>query len=98
MGLIAELEVPCDPYGILGIAFGLRRMPGIGNSPIKPSNDCCLPGSAGRLGPYGLSPWIKSAFLHPDYPRHVSECVARLAERFHGRITWCTSLNEPRVT
>jgi beta-glucosidase len=47
---------------------------------------------------YGLPPWIEGAFLNPDYPAYVAEYAARLAERFRGRITWYTPLNEPRIT
>jgi beta-glucosidase/6-phospho-beta-glucosidase/beta-galactosidase len=47
---------------------------------------------------YGLPAWIENAFLHPDYPKFVAEYAARLAERFKGRITWYTPLNEPRIT
>ena len=47
---------------------------------------------------YGLPPWIENAYLHPDYPRYVSEYAARLAERFRGRIRLYTPLNEPRIT
>ena len=47
---------------------------------------------------YGLPGWIEGAFLDPDYPSHVAEYAARLAERFRGRIHWYTPLNEPRIT
>ncbi len=47
---------------------------------------------------YGLPPWIENAYLHPDYPSYVADYAARLAERFRGRITWYTPLNEPRIT
>jgi beta-glucosidase len=47
---------------------------------------------------YGLPAWIEGAFLNPDYPSYVAEYAARLAERFRGRITWYTPLNEPRIT
>jgi beta-glucosidase len=47
---------------------------------------------------YGLPAWIEGAYLHPDYPNLVAEYAARLAERFRGRITWYTPLNEPRIT
>ncbi len=47
---------------------------------------------------YGLPAWIEDAFLHPDYPRFVSDYASRLAERFKGRIHWYTPLNEPRIT
>jgi beta-glucosidase/6-phospho-beta-glucosidase/beta-galactosidase len=47
---------------------------------------------------YGLPAWIEGAFLHPDYPKLVSEYTGRLAERFRGRITWYTPVNEPHIT
>ena len=47
---------------------------------------------------YGLPGWMERAFLDPDYPSHVAEYAARLAERFRGRIHWYTPLNEPRIT
>lgn len=47
---------------------------------------------------YGLPPWIKGAFLNPDYPKFVSEYAERVAERFRGRVYWYTPLNEPRIT
>lgn len=47
---------------------------------------------------YGVPGWLEGAFLHPDYPRHVAEFAARLAERYRGRIHWWTPLNEPRIT
>jgi beta-glucosidase len=46
---------------------------------------------------YGLPGWIDDAYLHPDYPEHVAEYAARIAERFQGRIHTYTPLNEPRV-
>lgn len=47
---------------------------------------------------YGLPSWMERAYLDPDYPSHVAEYAARLAERFKGRIHWYTPLNEPRIT
>jgi beta-glucosidase/6-phospho-beta-glucosidase/beta-galactosidase len=47
---------------------------------------------------YGLPGWMERAYLDPDYPSHVAEYAARLAERFRGRIHWYTPLNEPRIT
>ena len=47
---------------------------------------------------YGLPGWLERAYLDPDYPKHVAEYAARLAERFRGRIHWYTPLNEPRIT
>jgi beta-glucosidase len=100
LGLIAELGVPCARYGVPWHRIQpepktwnwhfadetLERLLSLG---IDPQVD---------LVHYGLPPWIEGAFLHPDYPRYVSEYAARLAERFRGRITWYTPLNEPRIT
>lgn len=47
---------------------------------------------------YGVPAWIDGAFLHPDFDRFMSEYAARVVERFRGRITMYTPLNEPRVT
>ena len=47
---------------------------------------------------YGLPLWMEKAFLNPDFPKHMAEYSARLAERFKGRIHAYTPLNEPRVT
>lgn len=47
---------------------------------------------------YGLPAWIEGAFAHPDYPAYVAEYASRIAERFRGKITWYTPLNEPRIT
>jgi beta-glucosidase len=47
---------------------------------------------------YGVPAWIEGAFLHADYPRHVAEYAARVAERFRDRIHAFTPLNEPRIT
>jgi beta-glucosidase/6-phospho-beta-glucosidase/beta-galactosidase len=100
LGLIAELGVPCARYGVPWHRIQpqsntwhwqfadqtLERLLSLG---IAPQVD---------LVHYGLPPWIENAFLHPDYPKYVSEYAARLAERFRGRITWYTPLNEPRIT
>lgn len=47
---------------------------------------------------YGTPDWLKDSFLHPDYPKYVSEYAAELARRFKGRVHWYTPLNEPRIT
>jgi beta-glucosidase len=47
---------------------------------------------------YGLPPWLERAYLEPDFPQRMAEFASRLAERFRGRITWYTPLNEPRIT
>lgn len=100
LDLIAELGVPCARYGV----------PWHRIQPEPKTWDWTFPDQTlGRLlelgiAPqvdlvhYGLPAWIEGAFLHPDYPLLVSEYAARLAERFRGRITWYTPLNEPRIT
>ncbi|WP_201833501.1 family 1 glycosylhydrolase [Microvirga zambiensis] len=100
LGLMAELGVPCARYGV----------PWHRIQPERNVWDWTFPDNAlGRLlelgvDPqvdlvhYGLPAWIENAFLHPDYPKFVAEYAARLAERFKGRITWYTPLNEPRIT
>jgi beta-glucosidase len=47
---------------------------------------------------YGLPAWIEGAYTSPDYPAHVAEYAARIAERYRGRVNLYTPLNEPRVT
>ena len=47
---------------------------------------------------YGVPEWINGAFLNPDFPEHMAEYAARVAERFKGRIFGYTPLNEPRIT
>ncbi|ANY81073.1 glycoside hydrolase [Microvirga ossetica] len=100
LGFVAELGVPCARYGV----------PWHRIQPERSVWDWTFPDEAlGRLlelgvDPqvdlvhYGLPAWIENAFLHPDYPKFVAEYAARLAERFKGRITWYTPLNEPRIT
>lgn len=100
LGLMAELGVPCARYGVpwhriqpapktWDWAFPDETLEHLLNLGIAPQVD---------LVHYGLPAWIDDAFLHPDYPRLVAEYAARLAERFRGRITWYTPLNEPRIT
>ncbi|MEA3062184.1 MAG: beta-glucosidase [Sphingomonadales bacterium] len=47
---------------------------------------------------YGVPSWIEGAFLNPDFASHLAEYAARLAERYRGRVTAFTPLNEPRIT
>jgi beta-glucosidase/6-phospho-beta-glucosidase/beta-galactosidase len=47
---------------------------------------------------YGLPPWLRGAYLDPDFPARAAEFAGRLAERFRGRVRWWTPLNEPRIT
>ncbi|WP_457798223.1 family 1 glycosylhydrolase [Methylocystis sp. S23] len=100
LALMASLGVPCARYGapwhriqprpnewrweFVDAAF--ERLLASGVEPIV------------DLVHYGLPGWIERSFLHPDYPRYVSEYAARLAERFRGRVRWYTPLNEPRIT
>jgi beta-glucosidase len=100
LGLVAELGVPCARYGVPWHRIQpnpntwdwtfpdetLERLLALG---VAPQVD---------LVHYGLPAWIEVAYLHPDYPNLVAEYAARLAERFRGRITWYTPLNEPRIT
>jgi beta-glucosidase len=100
LGLVAELGVPCARYGVPWHRIQpnpntwdwtfpdetLERLLALG---VAPQVD---------LVHYGLPAWIEGAYLHPDYPNLVAEYAARLAERFRGRITWYTPLNEPRIT
>lgn len=47
---------------------------------------------------YGLPPWIRDAYLNPDFPSLMAEYAGRVAQRFKGRIFAYTPLNEPRIT
>lgn len=47
---------------------------------------------------YGTPLWLEGAFLNPGYPEVVAEYRARVAERYRGRVTAFTPLNEPLVT
>lgn len=47
---------------------------------------------------YGLPPWIRGAYLNPEFPQFMEEYAGRVAKRFRGRIHCYTPLNEPRVT
>ena len=47
---------------------------------------------------YGVPDWLDGAFLHPDFPARMAEYAAAFAERFRGRVTLWTPLNEPRMT
>lgn len=46
---------------------------------------------------YGTPRWIEGGFLAPEFPEHMAEYAARVAERYRGRIRWYTPLNEPRI-
>lgn len=100
IALVAELGVPAARFGVPWHRIQperhrwdwqfadqtLERLLALG---IEPQVD---------LVHYGLPPWIEGAFLNPDYPHHVADFAARLAERFRGRIRWYTPLSEPRTT
>ncbi len=44
---------------------------------------------------YGTPLWLENEFVNPDYPQRVAEYAAAVAERYAGRITHYTPLNEP---
>jgi beta-glucosidase/6-phospho-beta-glucosidase/beta-galactosidase len=46
---------------------------------------------------YGTPLWLDREFAHPDYPRHVAEYAARVAERIGDRVTDYTPVNEPGI-
>jgi beta-glucosidase len=46
---------------------------------------------------YGAPLWLENQFVHHDYPRHVAEYAAAVAERYRGRLSAYTPLNEPFV-
>jgi beta-glucosidase len=46
---------------------------------------------------YGTPLWLDNQFAHHDYPRHVAEYAAAVADRYRGRFTAYTPLNEPLV-
>ena len=46
---------------------------------------------------YGTPLWLDNQFLNAGYPEAVAEFGARLAERYRGRLTAFTPLNEPLV-
>ncbi|MEZ0172633.1 family 1 glycosylhydrolase [Microvirga sp. TS319] len=100
LGLVAELGVPCARYGVPWHRIQPRPDVWDWTFPDETLERLLELGIAPQvdLVHYGLPSWIKGAFLHPDYPKLVAEYAARLAERFRGRITWYTPLNEPRIT
>jgi beta-glucosidase len=98
--LLASLGVPAARYGVpwhriqpepdrWDWSFADRALERLLSLGVAPQVD---------LIHYGLPRWLDGAFLNVDYPSHVAEYAARLAERFRGRITWYTPLNEPRIT
>jgi beta-glucosidase/6-phospho-beta-glucosidase/beta-galactosidase len=44
---------------------------------------------------YGTPDWIDGAFLHPDYPRYVTDYTSAVIEKLGDRITYITPNNEP---
>jgi beta-glucosidase/6-phospho-beta-glucosidase/beta-galactosidase len=100
LGLLAALGVPAARYGVPWHRIqpepnrwdwsfadeALGRLLALG---VAPQVD---------LVHYGVPRWMEGAFLNADYPSHVAEYAGRLAERFRGRVTWYTPLNEPRIT
>lgn len=46
---------------------------------------------------YGTPLWLDGQFAHPDYPAHVAEYSARVAERYADRVTDYTPVNEPMI-
>lgn len=47
---------------------------------------------------YGTPQWLPGSFADPRYPDAVAEFAGALAERYRGRITHFTPLNEPVTT
>jgi beta-glucosidase/6-phospho-beta-glucosidase/beta-galactosidase len=100
LDLFAELGVRAVRYGIpwhrINPAPGvwdfscadapLERLLELGISPVV------------DLVHYGLPSWIEGAYLHPDFDRYMAEYCGKIAERYRGRITTYTPLNEPRIT
>jgi beta-glucosidase len=46
---------------------------------------------------YGTPLWLDNQFLNHAYPERVAEYAARVAERYRGRVTAFTPLNEPLI-
>ena len=46
---------------------------------------------------FGTPLWLENEFVNHSYPDRVAEYAARLAERYRGRLTAYTPLNEPLV-
>jgi beta-glucosidase len=100
LALFAELGVRAVRYGIPWHRINPRRGEWDFGWADRPLERLLEQGIAPvvDLVHYGLPAWIDGAYLHPDYPEHVAEFAARIAERFRGRIHTYTPLNEPRVT
>ena len=47
---------------------------------------------------YGTPLWLDNGFLHTDFPARLAEYAAALADRYRGRLTTWTPMNEPQIT
>jgi len=47
---------------------------------------------------YGTPTWLGASFIDPDYPDSVADYAAAVAQRYAGKVTGITPLNEPLVT
>jgi beta-glucosidase len=47
---------------------------------------------------YGTPLWLDNSFLNADFPARLAEYAAALAERYRGRLTTWTPMNEPQIT
>ena len=47
---------------------------------------------------YGTPLWLDNGFLHTDFPARLAEYAAALADRYRGRLTAWTPMNEPQIT
>ena len=47
---------------------------------------------------YGTPLWLDNSFLNTDFPARLAEYAAALAERYPGRLTTWTPMNEPQIT
>lgn len=46
---------------------------------------------------YGTPLWLENEFANADYPEHVAEYAARVAERYSAHVTDYTPVNEPMI-
>jgi beta-glucosidase/6-phospho-beta-glucosidase/beta-galactosidase len=47
---------------------------------------------------YGTPMWLDNAFLNADFPARLAEYAAALADRYQGRLSLWTPMNEPQIT
>ena len=47
---------------------------------------------------YGTPLWLDNGFLNTDFPARLGEFAAALADRYRGRLSAWTPLNEPEIT